>query len=191
MSSIEQCDSAQRIKCSRCNEHLSPTSFYKSQHRCKRCSSIVNKEWRTSNPSQFRKSRASWKHRNKKRISYKNKEWKKNNPEKIKKYAAVSREKFPNKAAAHSRKYQKSHPEIMRAIDAKRRASKKKAIPKWANLPAIRKVYLKAKEYGLEVDHVVPLQSTIVCGLHVWGNLQLLSTIENQRKGNRWWPDMP
>jgi hypothetical protein len=44
---------------------------------------------------------------------------------------------------------------------------------------------------GTHVDHIVPLVSKFVCGLHCEANLQLLPGPENQRKGNRVWPDMP
>jgi len=67
---------------------------------------------------------------------------------------------------------------------AKYRAAKKKAVPKWANLEDIENVYIEAKYFKMEVDHIVPLQSDVVCGLHVWDNLQLLSPEENRRKRN-------
>lgn len=58
-------------------------------------------------------------------------------------------------------------------------------------------MYLEAKRIGQEtgvkhhVDHIVPIKSPIVCGLHCEANLQILPEAENIRKGNRHWPDMP
>ncbi len=57
--------------------------------------------------------------------------------------------------------------------------------------PRVTKIYAKARAYGLEVDHVVPVNSPLVCGLHVFPNLQLLHQKLNVAKGNRHWPDMP
>jgi len=74
---------------------------------------------------------------------------------------------------------------------AERRAKKKKAIPLWFDKGAVSKVYAMASKYGFEVDHVVPITSEIVCGLHTWENLQLLNRSENAKKLNVFWPDMP
>lgn len=74
---------------------------------------------------------------------------------------------------------------------AERRAMKLKATPEWRNNEKIAKVYDMGKKYNLEVDHIVPIQSDLVCGLHCWDNLQLLSRQENARKLNKHWPDMP
>jgi len=71
------------------------------------------------------------------------------------------------------------------------------AWPDWcAEDPRFREIYKRA-EYlrsigrDVQVDHIVPIKSEIVCGLHVPWNLQIISTQENLRKSNNWWPDMP
>lgn len=74
---------------------------------------------------------------------------------------------------------------------ARRRATKLMATPRWANHAAIARIYECARFIEVHVDHIVPLISKRVCGLHVEHNLQLLSSSENSRKGNRYWPDMP
>lgn len=55
--------------------------------------------------------------------------------------------------------------------------------------PRIKKVYEKAAEWGMAVDHVIPLQGKTVSGLHVWENLQLMNRRENSSKGNRFVPE--
>ena len=72
----------------------------------------------------------------------------------------------------------------------------RQAIPPWADLDAIRAIYEKVQtlrqQTGLpyEVDHVVPVNSAHVCGLHCEANLQVLLEAQNIAKGNRHWPDM-
>ena len=66
------------------------------------------------------------------------------------------------------------------------------AKPSWyeAEKEAIKKVYRKAKELGLQVDHIVPLNSKVVCGLHTVANLQLLDPAANRKKYNLYWSDI-
>lgn len=96
-------------------------------------------------------------------------------------------------AIALSRKaWCENNKHLLNAKAAKRRAALMQAIPSWADLDEIAKIYKTAKEQeGMHVDHIVPLQSDLVCGLHVEHNLQLLPHLENISKGNRYWPDMP
>lgn len=73
---------------------------------------------------------------------------------------------------------------------ARRRTVYERALS-WAEEEKIKIVYAKAKVFGMTVDHIVPLHHRLVCGLHVWHNLQLLEGRLNRSKNNRVWPDMP
>ncbi len=74
---------------------------------------------------------------------------------------------------------------------ANRRAAKIRATPAWANQQKIAEIYAEArrltKATGIrhEVDHIYPLQSDKVCGLHWEANLQIITEFENIQKLNR------
>jgi len=70
------------------------------------------------------------------------------------------------------------------ARSSKRRAKTLKATPKWANLAKIQEIYNKCPK-GYHVDHKIPLQGKLVCGLHVETNLQCLTATDNMKKGNK------
>jgi len=82
-----------------------------------------------------------------------------------------------------------------KAMDSKHRVARrigiKKATPLWVDMNTIADVYMEAEYMQMQVDHIVPLKNNLVCGLHTWDNLQLLNPLENNKKGNRYWPDMP
>jgi hypothetical protein len=54
---------------------------------------------------------------------------------------------------------------------------------------AHRRTKLSGKKW--DVDHIVPLKSPLVCGLHVEHNLQVITHRQNCRKRNFDWPDKP
>ena len=71
-----------------------------------------------------------------------------------------------------------------------------KAWPDWcAKHKSFKVVYDEAKNRRLKgedvhVDHIVPICSKYVCGLHVPWNLKVIDAKENMIKNNNFWPDM-
>lgn len=141
--------------------------------------------------------------------------WRAANPEKSKEIDRASHERNKLKRNADSRIYRAENAERMRelgrqwakdnpdkanALTARRRSAKKNATPAWARSEfeqfAMREAYAlatkRSKVTGIvwHVDHIVPLRSTRVCGLHCAANLQVVTASLNHSKGNRVWPDM-
>ena len=100
-----------------------------------------------------------------------------------------------DRAAEHKARWKKLNPERHKAFaaagSARRRAQKFRATPPWANHDRIADIYKDAAYRQMDVDHIVPLQSKLVCGLHWEGNMQVLTRSQNASKRNRYWPDMP
>jgi hypothetical protein len=158
------------------------------------------------------KDKSSWIKANKDRIRRLHRIWYNSlSAEKRKKYNDLKKiwreDKNPSAAKASSDRHyrnnkekrlrqtsawKKANPGLHNFHSATRRARIYNATPKWANLKAIKNIYLKAakltKETGIqyEVDHIVPLAGKNVCGLHIHSNLQIISKIENVIKGTKW-----
>jgi hypothetical protein len=102
--------------------------------------------------------------------------WRTQNPEKV----LLGRRKT-------NQKWKKRNKQAVNAMSMKRHAHKLKALPKWADLQAIKQFYLQCpKDYV--VDHKIPLQGKLVSGLHVVENLQYLTKSENSCKNNKFDP---
>lgn len=54
----------------------------------------------------------------------------------------------------------------------------------WQDLDEIKQFYYDTPE-GMTVDHIIPIKSKLVCGLHVINNLQYISKLDNDKKGNK------
>jgi hypothetical protein len=119
------------------------------------------------------------------------------NPEKMRARAAAYREKNRKVLREKYKEWGAKNRHIQAAHAKARHARKIQAMPSWADKAAMQCFYEEAhrlaSETGLphDVDHIVPLKSKLVCGLHVEHNLQVLPATDNRRKNNRHWPDMP
>ena len=98
---------------------------------------------------------------------------------------AAARAADPQKVKDRDAAYRLANPAARCARQMARHCAKIQRTPAWSDLAAIKLVYVEAAKRDLTVDHIVPLQGTLVSGLHVSWNLQMLTTEENCRKGNR------
>lgn len=175
--------------CKKCEQTKALSNFPKNDRYadgygnwCKECHREANRQWYAANKEK----------QNAKSIA-----WAKANPESAKKYQKKWKDANKNEQAKKHAKWQKNNLHRLRAIAARRKAAKLRATPLWANLAHIDAVYADAMRQQEEtgqrkhVDHIVPLQSKHVCGLHVPANLQILDGAENESKKNYRWPDMP
>lgn len=82
----------------------------------------------------------------------------------------------------------------------RQRTAREMAVPKWVGkediklLSDIHKEKRKRNRFSSDkwtVDHIIPLNSPLVCGLHWYKNMQLMVELDNNQKGNIVWPGMP
>ncbi len=175
--------------CRKCSQSKPISAFPKNERYaggygtwCKECHRLANREWYLSN-ADAKKAKTN--------------AWRRDNPDAV---AAINkRHKDANKdrlAQKHA-EWATANKDKRRATSAKRKAARLMATPAWADMRMICEIYAEAmrqqEETGARkhVDHIVPLQSKLVCGLHVPANLQILDGADNESKRNRRWPDMP
>lgn len=141
-----------------------------------------NNAWRHANPDKVSARRAKWNAENHWRMKGYSDKWRLANPDKVRIRGQNWRANNPGKVAERG---------------MRRYAQKVNATVSWANDWIMEEIYdlavRRTSATGVEwqVDHIVPLCSPLVCGLHVEHNLQVITALENRSKGNRYWPDMP
>lgn len=140
-------------------------------------------EYYAANKDSLKVTAAKYYVDNKESIDIKHKEYYTKNKETI----VVRHREYYEKHKLFYKEYRKEYyfknKERYLAYSAKRRASKICATPSWANDSEIYRIYLSRRE-DEHVDHIIPLQGDLVCGLHCENNLQYLSITENLQKGN-------
>lgn len=139
----------------------------------------------------------------KKRVKYEIERFK-NDPEfrerertRLKKYFS----KNPEKKKEANDKYSEKYPERRRDSWAKKNYKRKKAVNAYSSDELTEFAFSEARElcrmreevtgFNWDVDHVVPLISDKVCGLHKWTNFAVIPASVNRSKQNIYWPDMP
>lgn len=156
-----------------------------------------NKKWRDEHPDEFRDMVYAWNAAHPEQAAANRAAWADANPEKIRAATDMYQRENPVKVAAQRARSIKKHSARVNATNARRQARKLQATPKWANEFFIEEIYALAKlrteltGFEWQVDHIVPLRSKKVSGLHWEGNLQVIPAKVNMQKGNRYWPDMP
>lgn len=178
--------------CSKCKETKPRSGFYRRAASvdglnswCKCCAKKYQATWYKANPAKIAGYRTAQAEHNPGSSAIRSARWRKSHP---------------GKAVANVTKYNKANPDKRAASEAARRARKFRATPAWNNefdslifaeAYALAKAREKATRIKWHVDHIVPLRSRVVCGLHTGHNIQVMLAFGNQSKGNRVWPNMP
>lgn len=199
--------------CNKCGLEKSKAEF--SKHKlgrdglhpsCIQCERVRQREWALENKDRVLQNSANYRARNRAALFVRQKKWNSENHERNRarrhEQYLLNREKIQAASKLHAQENRTRHNEIKRLWDkrnrglanaktARRYASKIKATPAWANMFFVGEIYelaaLRTKITGIRwnVDHRVPLNSDVVCGLHWEGNLQVLPRLENIRKSNK------
>tara|TARA_R110000751_G_scaffold114770_1_gene214159 strand:+ start:91 stop:732 length:642 start_codon:yes stop_codon:yes gene_type:complete len=183
--------------CTKCKIEKPITFFSKHTSRkdrvqpyCKSCVSAYDKKYHKKHSEKKAKAAREWAQSHKKRVYLKNKAWVSENKEKVNAYKKVYRDNNKDKEKIYRKQYLLLNPEKIKAGGAKHRAAKLNASVSWANKFFIEEIYdlairrSKATGFQWHVDHIIPLQNPIVCGLHCEQNLQVIPAVENLKKGN-------
>jgi len=119
-----------------------------------------------------------------------------------KRYYEKNREAVKARASARPKeetqqykvKHKENNPEYYKALTSVRRRKHRNATPKWITPEqklSMRELYLQAQKMTkltgerYVVDHIIPLISPEVCGLHVPWNLRVITQEENLIKSNK------
>lgn len=184
-------------RCRKCGEYLPLQDFNRRgggrtdfQSTCRTCSLAVMREWRANNPDRIREiGRQSDRRRSMTRPRH--------SKEKLIEYGRRSYWKHVEKNRARASLYQRMNRGAVNAVVAGRRKSARQATPSWSIDFFVKEAYelaaLRTDTFGFQwhVDHIVPLKSKLVCGLHSHTNIRVIPAALNKSKSNRYWPDMP
>lgn len=184
-------------KCNSCKETKELIEFSKNKSQkdgynyiCKSCAMIKYHQ----NKEKWKPKSRQYKKDNKEKYAEYSRKWRKKNPERAKEVFNKWAKENPDKVKQNNRNWAIKYKAKACEKSNRRYAKKLQAMPNWLDkkqLDEIKKIYEESarqtEETGVEynVDHIIPLQSDLVCGLHVPWNLRIITKSENVKKGNK------
>lgn len=200
---MKQCKECGQEKDESCFTYHKTTKDNLTQ-KCKDCISAYNKAYRTRNKEKIQQQDREYAAANAEKARERTKNWNRENQDRKRAYDKSRYEKFkhagntrlyygnvdPVEKRLRAKMWRKMNPGKVCAQTAKRRAAVLQATPGWAEYDSIVLLYEQAQQLSMEtgvkhqVDHIVPLNNELVCGLHCLANLQILTATENNTKRN-------
>jgi len=158
--------------------------------RCKRCCVEDAMERRAKNPEKYRLRQKTWRENNA--------EYLKASKAKYNAETGYEKDRYQkDKQGAKDRtaKWRQENRALVAMREAKRRAAIKRQTPVWADEAETLAIYQECADRrkageDVQVDHIVPLNSEHVSGLHWAKNLRIIPAAKNSSKRNWFWPDM-
>lgn len=164
---------------------------------CRECAKERARSWYKANTERAKRNSRSCALANKDRRRAIERLRYQKNREQIVAYHRAWRAANKKRDASHKKAWAEKNQHMVMAATRRNQAKKRRAVPAWVDHRKIAELYAEAvrrsKTTGIKhhVDHIVPLNSPLVCGLHWHGNLRVVTAKENMDKRNWHWPDMP
>jgi len=120
--------------------------------------------------------------------------WRKKNPEKVKQHNSTQYVNHTQEIKDNTKTWRKNNPVKVLSYTRASQTKRKLRYPKWLTKDdrwMIEQAYelaaTRTKMFGFpwHVDHIIPLQGTVVSGLHTPYNLQVIPGADNVRKANK------
>lgn len=191
-------------KCTKCGEVKPLDGFYfrsdpkpRWTGECKACLEVKGKQYRDRNREKRRGKDLAYREAHREEASKRSRDWLKANPEKAREAHRSWDAKNKEKVREIKERWRVANKDKLAAALAAYRAKKLRATPEWRDSFLIAEAYPLAKlrtqvlGFRWQVDHIIPLRSDRVCGLHVESNLRVIPFVANRAKSNLVWPDMP